>query len=95
MVSDMPSRHGPSSKKRVRLSVGCTYLPVLELYKAIFGGCLSSVGKMRSKSTKPMYYWQLGNRFECARCLLALEPYLLERKAKATLALEYLSLRIL
>jgi len=75
--------------RRVRVQVGCTYLPVLELYKELFEGKVYS--KTVGPERKPMWVWTSNRQIEAIRFLLRVEPYLMEKRAQASEALRLLA----
>lgn len=67
--------------------VDITYIPTLELLRDMFGGSIYVV-KKRSESRKQQYSWQIRGR-DAHNFILAILPYLREKKPQAIIANDY------
>lgn len=65
----------------VTLLIGSTDLDALEKMQSICGGSIYG-GKMKPKSTKPIWTWQLSKTEEVHAVLVALEPWFCSRRAE-------------
>lgn len=79
---------GRSSGKgrTISLTVGMSCLPVLLALRDRFGGSINKRTKQRGQK-KQMYAWAVAADL-AKQCLLALLPYLIEKKDQAAVALE-------
>ena len=76
--------------------VTAAHVPVLHKYKSWFGGSVQSAGHRVNKrpSNKPLSRWILFGYYANMFFLETIEPYLLEKKSQAQIAIEFLRLRI-
>jgi hypothetical protein len=82
-------RRGSRNSGRGRtlsLTVGMTHLPILEALKARFGGSINKRTKQPGQK-KQQYAWAVAANL-AKTCLVALLPYLIEKKEQALTALE-------
>jgi len=72
---------------RLVASVAACYYPVLDAYKAAFGGMIRPA---RSGSKKPIGEWSLHNQPQLLAFLEALAPYSLEKKPQLLIGIQWL-----
>lgn len=75
-------------RRYIRIQVGCTYKPVLELYKKYYGGNIISRNNPKGL---PMWQWSIGHRLYVLRFLLSLRDHLREKRDQASRAIEYIT----
>lgn len=71
-----------------------TYFPILSMFEQKFGGTTSLRNNSNPKH-KATYQWRMSSRKEIKNFLEQVEPYLIEKREQALLALEYCALPIL
>lgn len=72
-----------------RLGITNSYKPVLEMAKTLFGGSICEAG---NKKGKPIFIWYLSEKSSIEKALLHLLPYLIVKKDRANLLLEFVRL---
>lgn len=80
---------------KVSVGVCNTYKPVLEIFKARFGGKIDTVKSLNGnhfKSNKVRYHWRIQTKHGMTFCLKTLLPYLQEKQERALVGLAILEL---
>jgi hypothetical protein len=72
-----------------RIGVTNTFLPLLQSVQKLYGGGICYANK---KNLKPVLVWHLSNKNSVERCLLSLLPYLIVKRDKAILLLNFIRL---
>mgnify|MGYP001576637658 CR=1 FL=1 len=72
----------------VRIAVGNTYKPILDMLVECYGGQVVEKRSHNPWSRKPMYHWLLTGS-KAIECLRKLYPHLVEKRERAWLALEF------
>ena len=83
------SRH--NNGWRLKATVSACHLPVLEYYKATFGGVIRDV--TRGAKNKTLWNWSLYSHPHLLAFLEAVEPFSLEKKAQIVVGIAWLRAR--
>lgn len=76
-----------TNKHRLRVSVGNTYLPILEEFKNRFGGYITITNR---GINKPVHYWTCSDQI-AKNFLQEIYPLLKEKQSQAWLGLEFMA----
>lgn len=83
--------HRQNNGWRLVATVSACHYPVLEYYKATFGGMLREV--TRGAKNKTLWSWSLHNQQQLLAFLEAIEPFSLEKKPQIVVGIEWLRAR--